>query len=158
MFLSICTVITRKQWNKKKLPQYLTVVDVVLLDTNFFRYSIAQKNPQNFCSLKIISSEKQKFVNIYCFYQILKFYKNWITESQQIRKIVIRKFAIFSVGLIFKEKLFFNGSSVFNWTAYIYNFRLKYAKKKRTIEYLKITLFKIFKLNLLEFINSPLTN
>ena len=99
------------------------------------------KNPQHFCSLKIISLEKQKFVNIYCFYQILKFYKYWITESQQIRKIVIRKFAIFSSGLIFKAKLFFNGYS-----------------KKRTIEYLKITLFKIFKLNFLESINSALSN
>ena len=124
----------------------------------FFSVLHCPKNPQIFCSLKIISLEKQKFVNIYCFYQILKFYKYWITESQQIRKIVIRKFAIFSSGLIFKAKLFFNGSSVFNWTAYMYNLRVKYAKKKRTIEYLKITLFKIFKLNFLESINSALSN
>ena len=37
---------------------------------------------------------------------VLNFVKDWIKESQIIRKIVIRKFAIFSSGLIFQEKLF----------------------------------------------------
>ena len=36
----------------------------------------------------------------------LKLYKDLITESQQIRKIEIRKFAIFRSSLIFMEKLF----------------------------------------------------
>ena len=43
------------------------------------------------------------------FYRNLKFQKDWITESQKIRKIVRRKFAIFSSGLIFTKNLFFNG-------------------------------------------------
>ena len=57
---------------------------------------------------------------IYYFYEILKFYKYWITESQKIRKIGMRKFVIFNSGLIFKKQFLFNGSSVFNWTAFIH--------------------------------------
>ena len=41
-----------------------------------------------------------------------------------------RKFAIFSSGLNYLRKsCFFNGSSVFNWTAYIYNFRILYQEE-----------------------------
>ena len=73
-----------------------------------------QKNPQTFFSLKIKSLGKQKFV-----------YKLFLSiESQKIRKIVIRKFAIFSPLLIFKEKLIFNGSSGFNWTTYSFIFSI----------------------------------
>ena len=50
--------------------------------------------------------QKSKNVYIYYFYQNLKFKKDWITDSQKMRKIVIRKFKIFSFGQIFKEKLF----------------------------------------------------
>ena len=60
-------------------------------------------------SLKIKSSEKQKCAFI-LFSLDLKFFKDWITESQKMCKIVIRKFAIFSSATIFTEKLFFNGS------------------------------------------------
>ena len=53
-------------------------------------------------------SKVQKSKNVYrnYFYRNQKFYKDWTKESQKIRKIVIRKFAIFSSGLTFKEKLF----------------------------------------------------
>ena len=63
----------------------------------FFGTPMAQKKSANLFSLKIQSSEKQ-------------FFKNWIIESQKIPKIVIRKFTIFSSGIMFSEKLFFNGS------------------------------------------------
>ena len=85
----------------------------------FFWYSNGQKIRKTYFLFKIWSSEKQKCVYIYYLYQILKFSIYSIRESQKICKIVIRKFAIFSFGLIFKENLFFNGSSVFNWKAYI---------------------------------------
>ena len=49
---------------------------------------------------------------IYYFYQILKFYKDWITETQKIRKIVMSKFAIFSSGLILEEKFLLAYSKV----------------------------------------------
>ena len=64
--------------------------------------------------------QKNKNVCLNYFNRNLKLYKDWITELQKICKIVIRKFAIFSSSLIFKEKLFFNGSSGFNWTVYIF--------------------------------------
>ena len=53
-------------------------------------------------------SKVQKSKNVYkkIFLSKSKIFKDLITESQKIRKIVIRKFAIFSSGLIFKEKLF----------------------------------------------------
>ena len=71
---------------------------------NFFGTPMAPKKSANLFSLKIKSLGKQKFV-----------YKLFLSiESQKIRKIVIRKFAIFSPLLIFKEKLIFNGSSGFN--------------------------------------------
>ena len=56
------------------------------------------------------SSEKQN-----CEYTLFlsnsMFNKDWITESQKICKIVIRKFPIFSSGLISKEKFFKSSSS-----------------------------------------------
>ena len=57
------------------------------------------------------SQKKVGFAYINYFYQILKFCKDWITESEKIFKIVRRKFAIFSSGLIFKEKFFKSSSS-----------------------------------------------
>ena len=42
-------------------------------------------------------------MHINYFYRNLKKFKDWIKESQKIRKIVIRKFAIFSFRLIFKK-------------------------------------------------------
>ena len=82
----------------------------------FFWYSHGLKeNPRTFFSLKIKSSEKQKCIH-YLFIsksKILLRLNHRITESQKIRKIVIRKFAIFSSVLNFKEKLFKLSSSLF---------------------------------------------
>ena len=59
----------------------------------FFWYSKCPKtNPQNFFLSQNLKFRKAKMC---------------ISESQKIRKILIRNFAIFSSGLIFKEKLFF---------------------------------------------------
>ena len=59
--------------------------------------------------------------------------KYWITESQKICKIVIRKFAIFSSGLIFKEKLFLMAPQ-FSTEQHTF-ITLEYTKKKGTKEY-----------------------
>ena len=65
---------------------------------------------------------KHKHIKQKCLYKLFlpksKILKR-ITESQKIRKIIIRKFAIFSSGLIFKEKFplvsfFFVCSKVIN--------------------------------------------
>ena len=71
----------------------------------FFATPMAKKNPQTF-----FYSQNQKFrkkkmcINIISI-SILLFYKDWITESQKICKIVTRKFAIFSSGIIFRKVL-----------------------------------------------------
>jgi len=87
----------------------------------FFGIPMAQKNPRTFYFSK---SKVQKSKNVYInyFYQNLRFYKDWITESKKIRNIVKRKFAIFSSGLIFKEKLF-EFSSSFLLSIYVLNVR-----------------------------------
>jgi len=77
----------------------------------FFWYSNGLKeNPLTFFLSK---SKVQESKNVYInyFYRNLKFFKDWITESQIIHKIVKRKFTIFSSGLFFKEKLFKLSSS-----------------------------------------------
>ena len=48
-----------------------------------------------------------------------------VTKSQKICKIVMRKFAIFSFSLIFKEKLFFNGSPVAEFKEFERRFKFK---------------------------------
>ena len=64
----------------------------------FFIFQWLKKKSANLFSLKIKSSEK-KNVYINYFHRNLKFLK---IESQKIRKIVMRKFAIISSSLIFK--------------------------------------------------------
>ena len=79
---------------------------------NLFWYSDGpNKNPRNFFSSFNSNVQKCKNVYLYDFYQILKFYQYWNNESQKIRKIVKRKFAIFSSALVFKKTLIFNGSA-----------------------------------------------
>jgi len=87
----------------------------------FFWYSNGSKK---FANLFFSKSKVQKSKNVYInyFYQNLRFYKDWITESKKIRNIVKRKFAIFSSGLIFKEKLF-EFSSSFLLSIYVLNVR-----------------------------------
>ena len=43
---------------------------------------------------------------VYYFYQALKFYEDWITESQKIFKIVIKKIAIFSYNVSTEQRIF----------------------------------------------------
>ena len=61
-----------------------------------------------------------------CKYQNLKFLNDCITESQKICKIVIRKFAIFSSGIIFMVLKISTEQRIFNI--------LEYTKKKGTRE------------------------
>ena len=61
------------------------------------------------------------------------FKKDWITESQKICKIVMRKFVIFSSGVIFTEKLFLMVLKVSNEQR-IFN-TIEYTKKKGTREF-----------------------
>jgi len=67
---------------------------------------ITQKKIREAFFLSTSKVQKSKNVYINYVYQNLKNFKHWIKESQKIRKIVMRKFAIFSSGLVFKEKLF----------------------------------------------------
>ena len=71
----------------------------------FFWYSNDPKKNREPFPLSKSKLHKSKNVYINYLYRNLKFHKDWITESEIIGKIVIRKFAIFSSGLIFKEKL-----------------------------------------------------
>jgi len=72
----------------------------------FFGTSMARKKIREHFFLSKSKVQKNKNVLINCFYPNLKFYKDWITESQKICKIVIRKFAIFSSVIIFTENFF----------------------------------------------------
>ena len=78
----------------------------VLKICNFFGTPMAQKKIREPFFLSKLKVQKSKNVHINYFHRNLKIFKDWIKESQKIRKIVIRKFAIFSSGLIFNEKLF----------------------------------------------------
>ena len=60
---------------------------------------LSKKNPRTFFSQNQKFKQAKMCIN-------LKLYKDLITESQQISKIEIRKFAIFRSSLIFMEKLF----------------------------------------------------
>jgi len=94
------------------------------LEFSFFLVLQLPKKSAKLFPLSKSKVQKSKILYTFSFYQILKFCKYWIKESQKIRKIVIWKFAIFSFGLILKERLFFNSSSVFYWTAYINKIRI----------------------------------
>ena len=72
----------------------------------FFVTPMTQKKIREAFFLSTSKVQKSKNVYINYVYRNLKKFKHWIKESQKIRKIVMRKFAIFSSGLIFKEKLF----------------------------------------------------
>ena len=63
----------------------------------FFRYSKGPKKKSANSFFSISKVHKSKTVLTFYFYQNLKFYKDWITESQKICKIVRRKFASFSL-------------------------------------------------------------
>ena len=89
-----------------KILSFLCVLSCMVFFSIFFWHYFVLK-----CLKKIIRTfffwskvHKSKHVYLYYFYKILKFYKDWITEFQKMCKIAIRKFAIFSSGLIFMEK------------------------------------------------------
>ena len=102
-----------------------------------------QKNPRTFFLSKS-KVQKSKNVWINYFNRNLKVLKDWITKSHKFRKIVKIKFAIFSSGQIFKDKLFFNGSSGFHWRAYIYNFRKK-ELEKNNLQFCKFSVIQSLK-------------
>ena len=77
------------------LLNYLIYKQSLYNTVQYFQYSIYQ-----YWFILLI----MKQVQINCFYRNLKFQKEWITESQKIWKIVIKKFAVFSSGMIFTEK------------------------------------------------------
>ena len=58
---------------------------------NFFWYSNGPKKIRELFFLSKAKVLKSKNVYIIYFYQNLKFYKDWITESQKIGKIVTKK-------------------------------------------------------------------
>ena len=89
----------------------------ILLSTPMAR----KKNPRTFFPLKIKSSEKQKCVKklFLSKSKILKRLNHRISENW---KIVIRKLAIFSSGIIFTEKLFFNSFSYYNFANFLWFF------------------------------------
>ena len=60
---------------------------------------------------------------------------------QRLNSIVIWKFAFFSSGLIFTEKLFFNGSSVFKRTTYIYIYNYKIYQEENKLDNWKFRIF-----------------
>ena len=70
-----------------------------------FKFFFGTLNGPKKLKLKL-KVQKSKNVYIKYFYRNIKFYKDWITESQKFCKISVRNFAIFSSGLIF-EKWFF---------------------------------------------------
>ena len=89
---------------------------------NSFIFLIFKKNGESFFLSKL--KVQKAFLHINYFYRNLKKFQDWIKESQKIRKIVKRKFPIFSSGLSFNEKLFKFSSSFLLCIMYILKFSI----------------------------------
>ena len=102
--------VCKKKCVQQRLVEKCNFFVATLLHGIFFGFFLVlqrpKKCPRNFFLSQNQNFRKNKNVYIYYFYQILKFNKVWIAKSQKICQIVIRKYAVFSYCLMFKETFF----------------------------------------------------